>query len=310
MTFKGILDWYLCPKASIFQPVILTKAFYDALLASSRCFKNRKLNVDCEHCAGLFNTNVCPKNVVSSYFAVVFKMWSIWMSTECFVLNLKTNKSQRTLQRQKQRRKRKKNTITCCFGTVQNLLKVKIQSVRQENNDLLICSELNLLSSTRRHLRMWGKYVTHTRTHYLFYFFPHPRVLRERINLWEQLNHITLCKYLSQPPLSLTTALARNPMAPLAQTCAWGKLTFALAVCKWQLVLAIEMKRTPMQEGEWENIWAGGINNSSGRAVTFAFRVSGLTECVSVGSFESKIVFFISILIFHGAFRSITGHLN
>lgn len=45
------------------------------------------------------------------------------------------------------------------------------------------------------------------------------------------------------PPICFDSVLARSSVAPRAQECARGKLTFALAVCKWQLVLDIEMKR-------------------------------------------------------------------
>lgn len=127
------------------------------------------------------------------------------------------------------------------------------------------------------------------------------RFLRERINLWEQLNHITLCKYPIQPPLFLDHYVSFQPYAPLAQKCTRGKLTFALIVCKWQLVLAIEMKHWPMQEKIFER-WV--INNSSGRAVTFACRGRGSTEWASSGTFKSKLVFFIGKFIFLYAFGS------
>lgn len=90
-------------------------------------------------------------------------------------------------------------------------------------------------------------------THAHTFLIPHLTrgFLSERINLWKQLNHITLCKYPQQLLLSLlTTTLAPGPMAPLAHKCTWGKLTFALIVCKWQLVLPIEMKQWPLQEIE------------------------------------------------------------
>ena len=100
----------------------------------------------------------------------------------------------------------------------------------------------------------WPEVCLHTHPHTSL--IPHltQGFLRERINLWEQLNHITLCKYPESAPPLFTTVLAPSPMAPLAQKCARGKLTFALIVCKWQLVLAIEMKHWPMQERERENI--------------------------------------------------------
>lgn len=94
---------------------------------------------------------------------------------------------------------------------------------------------------------------THTHTHaqmdkLISYSFLHPWVFSERINPWKQLNHITLCKYPSKSPPSLPLCQLPSQWLRWHRNAHWGKLTFALTVCKWQVMPALEMKQRSMQE--------------------------------------------------------------
>lgn len=134
--------------------------------------------------------------------------------------------------------------------------------------------------------------------------------LRERINLWEQLNHISLCKYPCRPPTpSPDRGVSSQPHGPSGT----GMHTGWINICSYSLQMAAcacHRNETLAHAGERSGkcLSQGAINNSSGRAVTFAFRGTRIDRMGLFRNFWIRACFFIGNFIFLYAFRGITQH--